>query len=153
MKSYIHSIKNLILAAIIVTLAGCSSYYDHYTLTETVASQAMAQNLLNHATEPYQDHRAAIDAFEQQLDKMLIYEQTKDRNQIMLQMWTLLNNPDSSVQQFIKTWEDQGSMSPVFVEEYRPQVLQLFQLMIDYENKKDRQSENALLQLLQTVNP
>lgn len=111
----------------------------------------MAQNLLAQADEQYTQHRPSVEAFQQQLDKMLLYEQTKDRNEIMVQMWTLLHSPDSSVQRFLTTWEEQGTMSPVFIEEYQPQIEQLFQLMIDYENKKDRKSESALLQVLQSV--
>ena len=152
MKAILKVFRTFLMFGLLAWITGCVSYYDHYTLTETVEAQAMAQNLLDHATEPFPDHRPAVDAFRQQLDKMLLYEQTKDRNQIMQQMWQLMNSPDSSVQQFINTWEEQGNMSPVFVEEYRPQVLKLFQLMIDYENKKDRKSENALLQVLQTAN-
>lgn len=150
MNARIRYFQYLLICANLL-LASCASYYDHYTLTETVSAQAMAQNLLDHATEPFSDHRAAVDGFQQQLDKMLLYEKTKERNQIMQQMWSLLNDPDSSVQRFLDTWEMQGTMSPIFVEEYRPQILQLFQLMIDYENKKDRVSENALLQVLQTI--
>lgn len=144
-------IKPVLLLLLALCLAACVSYYDHYTLTETVTTKVMAQNLLAQADEQYTQHRSSVEAFQQQLDKMLLYEQTKDRNEIMEQMWALLHSPDSSIQRFLTTWEEQGSMSPVFIEEYQPQIEQLFQLMIDYENKKDRKSESALLQVLQSV--
>ncbi|HPF10753.1 MAG TPA: hypothetical protein PKW08_08100 [Flavobacteriaceae bacterium] len=132
-------------------LASCASYYDHYTLSETVFTKVMVESLINKATSPYADHEAAVNDLQLQLQKMLLYEKTKKKNLIMQQMWALLNSENSSLQGFLKTWKDQGTLSPVFIEEFSPETLKLFDLMIDFESQKDEKSESALKQILNGV--
>ncbi|MEZ4858746.1 MAG: hypothetical protein R2781_08035 [Flavobacteriaceae bacterium] len=129
-------------------IVSCVSYYDHYTLTETVMTKVMTEGLIQKATTPFVANEPAVNNLQFQLQKMHIYEKTKDKNQIMQQMWGLLNSENSALQSFLKTWEQQGTMSPAFVEEFSPEILKLFDLMIDYESKKDEKSKSALLQIL-----
>ncbi len=138
----------LIILFIGVFVASCATYYDHYTLTETVMTKVMVEDLLNKSTKPFSEHEQEVSNLQQQIQKMWLYEKTKDKNLIMQQMWGLLNNENSALQGFLTTWESQGIMSPVFVEEFKPEIIPLFDLMIDFESKKDKKAENALLEIL-----
>ena len=115
----------LIILFIGVFVASCATYYDHYTLTETVMTKVMVEDLLNKSTKPFSEHEQEVSNLQQQIQKMLLYEKTKDKNLIMQQMWGLLNNENSALQGFLTTWESQGIMSPVFVEEFKPEIIPL----------------------------
>ena len=134
-----------------ITFGSCVSLYDHFTLTETVATKVQMENLLDNATTPYTDNLAAINALKTQMQKMLVYERTKDKNVVTTKMWELMTGENSTINSFLETWESQGTMSAPFVEEFRPQITEMFDLMIDFESKKDKQAENALLQIIASV--
>lgn len=140
-----------ILLFVSLVFSSCMSLYDHFTLTETVATKVQVESLLDNANTPYADNLAAVNALKVQMQKMLVYEQSKDKNVINRKMWEFMTREGSSVNSFLSTWESQGTMSPVFIDEFKPQITEMFDLMIDYESKKDKQAENALLQLLATV--
>ncbi|MEL6811903.1 MAG: hypothetical protein AAFP76_11255 [Bacteroidota bacterium] len=142
---------NLLLLSLSLLCFSCASYYDHYTLTETVATKVMVESLFDKATTPYSENIESITELQQQLQKMLIYEKTKERNVIMQKMWGLLNSETSALQSFFTTWEAQGTMSSEFIEEFTPEISKQFDLMVDYESKKDKQAESALLQIINTV--
>ena len=49
---------------------------------------------------------------------------------------------------FFKRWETKGIISPVFIQESKKQVLDTFDLLIEYEIKKDKESKENLLELI-----
>jgi len=140
------------LLFISLLFSSCASLYDHFTLTETVATKAQVEGLLNNANTPYTDNIAAVNALKEQMQKMWIYEKTKQKNLVTQKMWELMAKDGSTINSFLDTWKNQGTMSAPFIEEFRPQIANLFDLMIDYESKKSKQAENALLQIINTVN-
>lgn len=141
----------LLVITVSVLFASCATYYDHYTLTETVQAKVMADGLIKKSIEPYEIHRMEVTQFKQQLQKMQLYERTKDKDPIMIQMWNLLNKEESAVQKFFTTWETQETMSVVFIEEFAPEINKMFDLMVAYESSKDTKAKNALQELLQTL--
>ena len=140
-----------LLLFVSLIFSSCVSLYDHFTLTETVATKVQVESLLNSATTPYSDNTAAVNALKTQMQKMLVYEQTKDKNVVTTKMWELMTREGSTINSFLTTWESQGTMSAPFIEEFRPQITEMFDLMIDFESKKDKQAENALLQIIASV--
>lgn len=146
-------LKNTIIIFISVTvLSGCaSSFYDHYTFTETLSTKAKAEHLIQKSNTPYSDNISLIDDLKVQLQTMVAYERAKEKNQITLKMWEYLNRDNSALHQFLNTWENQGTMSTVFVEQFSPQISKAFDLMIDYENKKSKASGNAITSFLSNL--
>lgn len=59
-------------------LASCASYYDHYTLSETVFTKVMVESLINKATSPYADHEAAVNDLQLQLQNATLRENKKE---------------------------------------------------------------------------
>ena len=137
------------ITMLLLLLTGCaSSLYDHFTFTETLETKVQAEALVQNASQPIAEFRPQIDQLQQQIDKMVLYETAKSKNPITLQMWKLLDKEDSALQQFLLLWEKQETLSPAFTKEYSLQLKTIFQLMIDYETKKDKSTEGALLKLL-----
>lgn len=132
--------------------ASCADIYDHYTFTKTLETQVMVENLFKRSTtQQYSDNLASINELQLQLQTMLEYEKTKKDNLIMQKMWELHNSEGSALQGFFKQWKAQGTMSEVFIQEFTPEVSRMFDLMVDYENSKSKQSENILNQALNAI--
>lgn len=147
------SIKYLLsffLLGIALLSSSCATLYDHYTFTETVETKVQIQNLIDQSVTPYAENKLQINTFQNQLQKMLIYERAKGKNEITLKMWEFINNSNSSINKFLALWEEQNTLSPAFIEEFRAPITRIFDLMVAYENNKDKPTENVLLQVLQT---
>ena len=146
----IKSLLSFLLLGISLSFFSCATLYDHYTFTETVETKVQVQNLIEQSATPYAENKSQINTFQNQLQKMLIYERAKGKNEITLKMWEFINNPNSSINKFLALWEEQNTLSPAFIEEFRAPITRIFDLMVAYENNKDKPTENALLQVLQT---
>ncbi|MGB0789742.1 MAG: hypothetical protein ACPG7E_08855 [Marinirhabdus sp.] len=138
----------LFLTVLQLSFSSCATYYDHYTFTETLATQVMTRALIEKANTPFAENALSVEALQQQLKKMMQYETLKNKDAIMQKMWQQLNRDNSALQNFIKTWEAQGTMSQPFIDEFAPQISKQFDLMVTYESKKDRKTGDALLSLL-----
>ncbi len=141
-----------IYLSLILTLGSCSSaFYDHYTYTETLETKVKANSLIRQSINPYQENIVQVEDFKGQLEKMVTYEKAKSKNEISVKMWEYVNNEKSSLHQFLNLWKEQGTLSPAFTEEFAVSINAIFDKMLDYETKKDTQSENALLNLINTL--
>ena len=130
-------------------LSSCgTSFYDQYSFTETLETKANALSLVEVSDQEYQQHKAAAQALINKIDMMVSYEKAKSKNEITIQMWQFLQSDESSIQQFLDLWETQGTLSTAFKAEFKPQVAKIFDLMANYENKKNEQSKLALLDLI-----
>ncbi|UZO82409.1 hypothetical protein NBT05_08025 [Aquimarina sp. ERC-38] len=128
----------------------CTTLYDHYTFTETIETKVQIENLIRQSVNSFSENKEQVTAFQNQLQKMLIYEKAKDKNEITIKMWEYINSPNSSVSKFLKLWEEKDTLSPAFTEEFKVPIQRIFDLMVAYENKKDQPTEDALQQILQT---
>ena len=130
-------------------LSSCgTSFYDQYSFTETLETKANALSLVEVSDQEYQQHKVAAQALINKIDMMVSYEKAKSKNEITIQMWQYLQSDASSIQQFLDLWETQGTLSSDFKAEFKPQVAKIFDLMANYENKKNEQSKLALLDLI-----
>ncbi|NAS13080.1 hypothetical protein [Poritiphilus flavus] len=151
-ESMFKSLKyNILTALTSIFVLSCASIYDHYTFTETLNTKVQVERLILNSKEPFADHRTEVDALKNQMQKMMLYEQSKNKNQITQKMWNYMNREDSAIQDFLRTWEAQGTMSEVFTEEFSPQITKAFDLMVDYESKKTKASENAILSFINNL--
>ena len=143
-------IKNILLITLVsLSFLACkTALYDQYSFTKTLETKAAALSLIQVSDQEYKLHRAEIESLQNQLDLMVAYENAKSKNEITIQMWNYLKSDNSSLQKFLSLWKEQGTMSTVFKEEYKPQVAHIFDLMTEYENKKSKESKNLLLDLI-----
>ena len=130
-------------------LTSCATtFYDHYTFTETIGAKTDAQSLIRQSVTSYENHISQIESFKSRIDKMVIYEKEKSKNEITLKMWNHMNSENSSLSKFLVLWKEKDKLNPVFTEDFASQIDKMFDLMIAYETKKDQESKSALEQLL-----
>ena len=51
---------------------------------------------------------------------------------------------------FFKRWKEKETLTPVFLAESKKQVMEALDLLIQYEIKKNKESKNNLLDLINT---
>ncbi|WP_243839327.1 hypothetical protein [Flavobacterium sp. S87F.05.LMB.W.Kidney.N] len=104
---------------------------------------------MNKSTILYSENKEDIDKLFLNIEKLVEYEKNKPDNEITFQMWQLLNDKEKNlVAGFFKRWETKGIVSQSFSEESKKQILEAFDLLIQYEIKKDKQSKDELIELI-----
>lgn len=142
-----------LLLVLTFTITSCTSTktapFDLYSYQKTIAVKVETIKLMEKATTPYTVHKVEINAFFLDIEKLTEYEKNKLHNEITFSMWKMLNDKEKNLLAgFFKRWETKGVLSPAFIQESEKQVLQALDLLIQYEAKKDKESKDALLYLI-----
>lgn len=147
------TLKTTFLAIMVsVTVWSCAtSLYDHFTFTETIETKTEALSLIDKSDTPYSDSEVQITDLKNQMAKMVAYEKAKDKNELTRKMWELISSDEHLMGSYLKLWEEKESLNPAFKEEAKIQIEKAFDLMILYEQKKDKTSKNALNDFLNNV--
>lgn len=138
----------------VTTISSCtstSSLYDHYTYTETIEIKLQTLSLMDKSDTAFSTHENEVIALKNDLEKMLIYETGKGKNEITQKMWEVLNNDNKLVLSYLTLWEQKGSLNTAFIEEAKPQIEEAFNILIQYEEKKDTNSENAVTNFISNL--
>jgi len=143
----------LIVLLFLGLFASCSAIktavYDQYSYQQTTSLKIDVSKIIDKSTEQYSKNAIEVQKIILEMEKMMEYEKNKPNNEITFAMWQLLTNKDkNSVAGFFKRWEEKGSFSPIFLEESKKQILEGFDLLIQYEVRKDQQSKDNLLTLI-----
>jgi hypothetical protein len=126
-----------------------TALFDQYSYQKTTALKVETAKLMNEATTPYAIHKKDVEALLLNIEKLAEYEKNKPDNEITFAMWKLLtDNEKNLLTGFFKRWEAKGIFSQVFLEESKRQVLETLDLLIQYEIKKDKESKDRLLDLI-----
>ena len=146
---------NKVVAILILSSAlfSCNSLktavYDQYSYEQTVSIKVEASNLMDKANTPYADHLKEVGELGLDIQKILEYEKNKPDNEITYAMWQLLANKDKNLLVgFFKRWQEKGQLNTVFVEEAKSQIMKAMDLLLQYEIKKDKETKDALLNLI-----
>lgn len=143
-----------ILLCTVTTITSCtstSSLYDHYTYTETIEIKLQTLSLMDKSDDAFSTHENEAIALKNKLEKMLIYETGKGKNEITKKMWEVLNNDNKLVKSYLTLWEQKGSLNTAFIQEAKPQIEEAFNILIQYEEKKDPTNENALTNFISNL--
>jgi hypothetical protein len=134
-----------------LTVMSCASLYDHFTYTETIETKLATLSLMKKSDSPFTENEDEVIELKNQLEKMEIYEKGKKKNEITGKMWELLSSDEHLVGSYLKLWEEKETLSPVFVEEAIPQIEEAYDLMLLFETKKDKESQNLLTQFINNL--
>lgn len=147
--------KTIKLVAILCCFAfgSCGStkalLYDKYSHEQTTKIKAASEKTIDNAVNPYASHEAEVQQLLLDCNAMLTYEKGKPNNEIVISMWQLMTNDEKNLLGgFLKRWKDKGSLSPFFIVESKKQIVEAFDLLLEYELKKDKKSETNLLNLI-----
>ena len=148
----------LFLIAVSFAITSCNStrtaLFDQYSYEKTIELKVETDQLISKAATPYSANQKEIEKLFLNLEKLVEYEKNKPNNEITFEMLKMINDKDKNLLGgFFKHWETKGITSKSFLEESKKQILEAFDLLIEYEIKKDKQSKEALLDLINLNTP
>ena len=130
---------------IVSILAACSNLIAVYSQTayeQATSIKAESLVLMNKATEPYSQHAQEVAALMLNVDKAYEYAKGRPRNEISTEQWARMKDPNSNLLGgFLKRWQEQGRLSPVFVKEAEAQIAEAFDQIIELESGKNKAHE------------
>ncbi|NHN25533.1 hypothetical protein FIA58_007575 [Flavobacterium jejuense] len=137
----------------IVVLTSCqaikTAVFDQYSYQKTTELKVETIILIENATSPYENHKEIVEKLLLDIEKLKEYEKNKPNNEITFAMWTVLSDKEKNlVGSFFKLWKEKQKLSPTFVEESKKQIEEAFDLLIQYEIKKDKTSKDNLLAII-----
>lgn len=146
------TLKNqLIICFTSIILIGCASLYDPVTHAKTIQTKTQALSLVDKGTEAFSSHTSEVNQLKGKLAERLAYEKAKKKNEITTQMWEILNNDNKLIKSYLKLWEQKGTLNSAFVDEAKPQIEKAFDLLIDYEEKKDKSGSQPLVDFINNL--
>ena len=136
--------RSIIICSVTIMLISCASLYDHYTYTNTIETKVEALSLIDHSHEEYTLYKLKANDLRNKIQAMVLYEKGKAKNKVTIKMWELMTNENKLMGSYLKLWEEKGTLNTAFVEEAKPQIEEAFNILIQYEEKKDEKNENIL---------
>ncbi|SHE76938.1 hypothetical protein SAMN02745206_00791 [Desulfacinum infernum DSM 9756] len=132
--------RRVLILLLPLFLGACASAiapYDHYAYVQATSLKVEALELLDLATESYEDHRVRVERFRSRMKKAYEYVRSLPRNELTARQYEILMDPDGhSIFGALRRWEESGRLSPVFVEELRGEIAQHFDQVITLEAAK-----------------
>lgn len=123
--------------------------FDQYSYQQAIEIKVESAHLMDKATTPYSDNQEAINDLWLELYKIIAYEENKPYNDISLEMWKILSDEERNLLGgFLKRWQEEGTLSAIFVREAKVQVMEAIDLIIQYEAKKEKETKNKLVELI-----
>lgn len=132
-------VNYLFIICFLLFSAGCStiSGFDQYAYTQATSIKVDALNVMNAATEQYAVHQAEAARVQTAIDKIYEYERSRPKNRISEKMWTILKGSSGHLfGGFIKRWQREGKLEPVFIKEAQTLVGQSFDQIAGLESGK-----------------
>ena len=132
------------VAYALMCLSACStiSKFDQYSYTQATSIKVDALNLMGLATEPYSQHTGEVLKVRTDIDKIYEYEKNRRKNQITEKMWGVLKDTTGHLfGGFVKRWQREGKLDPVFVAEARNLIGASFDQISQLESGKIKSSQ------------
>jgi len=126
----------LFLAILLVSCASISPFNPKaYENATSLKVESLA--LMEHATAPYSEHQAEVEALTTDLQKAYEYAKGLPKNEISIAQWRiLLDSERNLLGGFLKRWADKGTLSQAFVDDEKKQIGDAFDAIIGLESGK-----------------
>ena len=93
--------------------------------------------VMTKATEPFENHRAEVDVLRTSVEKAHEFARNRPKNEYSTRQWEKLKDPGANLLGgFLKRWEQQSTLSRVFVDEAKRLVSDAFDEIIGLETGK-----------------
>lgn len=125
-------------------LAGCStiSPYSPTAYEQSTSLKVEALVTIDKASEPFSNHKQAVDALKMNVEKAYEYAKGRPNNEETTKQWAIIKDPSrNSLGGFLKRWEDKSTLQGVFIQEAKGLVSDGFDTIIELESGKRKPRE------------
>jgi len=124
-------------------LISCASIslYDQKAYEQAVSLKVESLALMSKAIQPYSEHQKQAENLMIEVEKAYEYAKWRPKNEISAKQWEILKDPDGNLLGgFMKKWQRDSRLSPVFVENAKGLVASAFNKIIELESAKIKSS-------------
>jgi hypothetical protein len=134
----------LILTVVALGISSCNtiSVFSPEAYKQAVDLKVESLELMSFATMPYEDYREEVAYLKTELNKAYEFSKGRPNNEISTKQWEILIAPDRNLLGgFLKRWEEEDTLSQMFVTEMQSLVGDAFDTIIGLESGKINPSE------------
>lgn len=132
----------LLTVSFMLPVTGCApsiAPFSEHAYERAVALKVDALTLMAEADEPFDAHRTEVEGLRAEVEKAYEFARGRPKNEISTRQWEFLKDPDRNLLGgFLRRWEEQGRLSPVFVTEAQRLIADAFDTVIGLESGKVR---------------
>lgn len=143
-QNYFFRVASLFLFVAIV-VAGCAptiSQFNESAYRQAVQLKVQSLALLDKAAEPYANHANKAETLRQDLHTAYEYAKGRPDNELSAGQWEIMIDPERNLMGgLLARWEEEGTLSPVFVQELRGVISDAFDTIIGLESGKIKPEE------------
>jgi hypothetical protein len=141
-KKKTHAVILTLTLGFVISSCSSISVFSPEAYKQAVDLKVESLNLMSFATMPYTDFEDDIDFLDTELSKAYEFSKGRPDNEISTKQWEILINPDGNLLGgFLKRWEEEGTLSQMFVTEMQTLVGDAFDTIIGLESGKIDPSE------------
>ena len=136
--------QRVVTMVLILSFTSCVSIssFDQYAYAQTISVKVDGLNIMDLANEDFSIHQASVNDYRTQLRKVYEYEKNRPKNEITIQLWNKLLDPDGHLLGgFLVRWEKESKLSETFITEEKKLVDNAFDQIAGLESKKIKFSD------------
>jgi len=123
-----------------IALGACApsiAPFSSIAFEQATSLKVEALAVMTKAGEPFEKHANKVEVLKTNLEKAYEYAKNRPKNEYSTRQWEKLNDPESNLLGgFLKRWEQQSTLSRVFVDEAKRLVTDAFDEIIGLESGK-----------------
>ena len=123
---------------------GCASIAP-FSLTayeQATSLKVESLSLMSKATEPYRNHREQALVLLERIDKAYEFARGRPDNEFTARQWEILKDPGGRLLGgYLRRWERDSTLRPVFIDEAKGLVADAFDTIIGLESGKVKPDE------------
>lgn len=131
-----------VLFIFIASLQACApsiSMFSETAYQQAVELKILSLQLMDHASEPFENHRDDIRVLRQELLKAYEFAKGRPNNEFTTEQWEIMIDPEQHmIGGFLERWEQQGTLSETFIAEAKVTITEGFDTVIGLESGKIR---------------
>jgi len=132
------------MVVVLLSSASCVSIssFDQHAYIQTTSLKVDGINLMGLAVDDFSTHQTEVRAYQSDLQKIYEYEKNRPKNEITLQLWDKLLDPNGHLLGgFLNRWEKESKLSETFITEEKKLVDKAFDQIAGLESKKIKASD------------
>ena len=134
----------LIISAVITFFLACSSIseFNQYAYQQAVDLKVESLDLISNADQPFEDYAGDVYSLKIGLSKAIEFAKGRPDNEISTKQWEILIDENRNLLGgFLKRWEEEDTLSPMFIDEAKKLISDAFDTIIGLESGKIKPSE------------
>jgi hypothetical protein len=133
-----------LIYAVSFFLLSCAniSEFSQHAYQQAVDLKVESLDLISNADQPFEDYADEVNALKIELSKAIEFAKGRPDNEISTKQWEILVDENRNLLGgVLKRWEDEGSLSSMFVDEQKQIISDAFDKIIGLESGKIKRSE------------